>query len=435
MKKFRWTKKQQRINQVVKLLEVIVFVTFLGIGSITGHLWFLRPTKSSLEKRNLSEFPSFTLATFFNGEYFSNISTWYADTFPNRESLISMNNSLKTMYGVNMGAMVETNYRESDSSNTLNEDSSETSKDVNKGAIEEIQNKLIENLYVDNENHAAYSLYYFSQSGAEWYASNLNNLVEELDGITNVYSLLIPTNSAILMDQNIYSQTGADDQKEALDFYNSQLDPRIQQINVYDTLLEHNDEYIYFRTDHHWTSLGAYYAYQQFCDTKNESVKKKSDYQKYTFDGFTGTYCSKVEGLDQYPDKIIAYGPTSTNIMSYYDEDDNEQVTNVIADVSDWESTSLYSCFLSGDRSFAAIDNPEIEDGTSVLVIKDSYGNPFTSYLIDDYDITYFMDFRCAKYKVLEFCKENNVTDIIIENSLLVIGGDYTNQIFEELFK
>ena len=120
--------------------------------------------------------------------------------------------------------------------------------------------------------------------------------------------------------------------------------------------------------------------------------------------------------------------------MLYDDGSGNLIPWKVIQDVSTWNEGSGYYCFVAGDKPYAEIDNPEIEDGTSCVVIKESYGNCFIPFLVDHYDKVYYMDFRYTNYNIVDFCKEHNVTDLIVENNIQIIGsGDVASRFYELL--
>ncbi|WP_300845289.1 DHHW family protein, partial [uncultured Dubosiella sp.] len=93
MKNTKLKKSRRRTIQISRRISILLFAVVMTIGTITGLLFFIRPSQSMLEKRTLTTFPSFTLSTFLDGSYFSDISLWYADTFPGRDRLMSVNNS------------------------------------------------------------------------------------------------------------------------------------------------------------------------------------------------------------------------------------------------------------------------------------------------------------------------------------------------------
>ena len=436
MKKKQWTKRQRYLMNLFRVVTILIFVGFLSLGFLLGNIWFVRPKKSETEKRELTKFPAFTLATFANGQYFSQVSTWYSDTYPLRDAFIGMNQSFKTLYGIHSGDQMVGTIQDGDEIPT---DSKE--KKIKKDPVvpdsttleAEVTDQIMAGLYI--QDGAAYGGYSFNQEAADTYIDALEGLAKELDGTTTVYSLLIPNNSAIVLDDETCAKLGGSNQKQAIEYYVNSYD-KVIPIEFFDDLKAHNDEYLYFRTDHHWTSQGAYYAYKSFCKEKGFEAKKLSEFQKYEFKPFLGTYYTNLQlaEMKANPDEVIAYGPTSTNDLTYIDEDGSVVNWKIIQDVSTWGESSGYYCYIAGDRPYAEMDNPDIEDGSSCLVIKESYGNTFIPYLVDHYDKVYYMDFRRPEYDISDFCKEHKVTDIIIENNIQIIASTDVAVQFKQIF-
>ena len=178
---------------------------------------------------------------------------------------------------------------------------------------------------------------------------------------------------------------------------------------------------MYFRTDHHWTALAAYYTYTQWADVKGITANDLSSYETVTFDGFLGTLYAKTNNspaLGENPDEVIAYIPHGTNRMKFTDTKGNTLSWNVITDVSSWVSSSKYNTFIGGDNPFSVIENPTITDGSSCVVVKESFGNAFVPFLVDHYQYVYVIDYRYYKGDFYNFVKENNVSDVIFINNI-----------------
>ena len=130
---------------------------------------------------------------------------------------------------------------------------------------------------------------------------------EDIDEITGFLHL----REAITcyLDESLQNELGCSNQQDAINYIYSSLDSRIKTVNVFDTLKEHSDEYLYFRTDHHWTALGAYYTYCEYMNVKGDSPTLLSEYETLTFDNFLGTYYSSSNqnaALGANPDTIVA---------------------------------------------------------------------------------------------------------------------------------
>ena len=235
---------------------------------------------------------------------------------------------------------------------------------------EEIQNQIQQNLYVKGD--AAYSVYYFGKENCTNYVAALNNVAAELKGQTTVYNILVPNNSGVMLSEDELSKLAGSDQEQAIDYYYSIESDDVKTVDTIKTLREHNDEYLYFRTDHHWTQLAAYYVYQNFCKVKGIEAHDLSYYDKKEFKNFLGTFYSTLgnSNMEANPDTVDAYVPKGTNDMTFWDTDGKEWNWNVIYDVDSWASSSKYMTFIGGDRPMEVIENPQIKDGSSCVVLK-----------------------------------------------------------------
>ena len=448
--KRKYTKNQKKIIVKFRNLSVRIFAGLMLLGGIVGLLFFFRPGTSTVEKRELTKFPKLTLSSLWDGSFFTEVSLWYSDTYPMRDRLIAADQTLKSAYGVTTSTMMVGGHQQGDEiptetakADTADETEREeilreenTGKDTDaeeekepvsapdsKEMEAEIQNQIQQGLYV--KNGAAYSVYYYSQSAAETYAQALNQAARELEGQADVYSILVPNNSGAMLSEEELESLGGSDQTQAISYYHS-LYEGVKPVKTIETLREHNDEYLYFRTDHHWTQLGAYYVYQNFCEEKGIQPHELSDFDTMTFSPFLGTFYTELKNQDmaENPDTVEAYVPMGTNDMTYWDTDGTEYQWNIIEDVSAWDQSSGYYCYIGGDKPLSIIENPEIRDGSSCLVLKESYGNCFVPFLVDHYETVYVVDFRYANVNVVDYVKEKNIQDLIIMNNITIIGSD-----------
>jgi hypothetical protein len=260
-------------------------------------------------------------------------------------------------------------------------------------------------------------------------ARNGMSFNKKLDGIATVYDIIAPTSIGIMLTDEAQEELGVSSQKEAVAYAISSIEKansKVKCINVCQNLVNHNDEYIYFRTDHHWTALGAYYAYEEFCKAKGIKPTPVSDYETMEFPDFLGTLYSgsgQASALGDNPDTVIAYIPKATNDMTFIGHDNVEYTWNVIEDVSDWEANSKYNCFIGGDEPFATIENPNKTDGSACVIVKESFGNAFVPFLVDHYQYTYVVDHRYlsiySKYEndFVKMVQDKNIQDVILLNT------------------
>lgn len=434
MGKQKITKKQKETIFIYRALSVRIFAFIMLLGGIVGIMFFFRPDTSEVEKRKLAEFPKPTLSSFLNGEYFYDLSLWYSDTYPMRDGLIAADQKIESLYGITPSTMMVGNRKisddipdideaQADSGNEQPQEVEQISAPDSRAMESEIQKQIQQNLYV--KDGAAYSLYYYDQTAADIYTSALSKAAGELEGKTNVYSILVPNNSGAMLSDRELEALGGADQEQAIDYYYN-LSEGVKTVDTIKTLREHNDEYLYFRTDHHWTQLAAYYVYQNFCEEKGIQPNNLSDFQKMTFSPFLGTFYQELQNEDMAanPDFVDAYIPMATNDMTYWETDGSQVNWHVIQDVTGWNKNSLYSCFIGGDKPLVQINNPNLSDGSSCVVVKESYGNSFVPFLVDHYQTVYVIDFRYTKNNVMDFVQEHNVQDLIIINNISIIASE-----------
>ena len=110
--------------------------------------------------------------------------------------------------------------------------------------------------------------------------------------------------------------------------------------------------------------------------------------------------------------------------MTYWNDDGSEQKWNVIMDVNGWDKGILYSTFVGGDTPMAVIENPKVTDGSTCVVMKESYGNAFIPFLVDHYSTIYILDYRYSNVNVIDFVKEKQADDLICINNISLIGDE-----------
>ena len=432
---------RKKLNGLYRGAKILVFGAVLAVMTFIGLLWFLRPTTSNVEKRTLTEFPRLTWSGFWDGSFFSGVDTWYADTYPLRESMISGNQSLQENYGmrgdqlvVNVGMVVEEipEVGENTGAEEENQDGAApaeaptptpTATPVD-GTVHE-KGDIQGNIYITN--NCGYILYGFTQSGANQFIQGFNDFYNNVKDKVEVYLVVAPVNSGVMLDEEVLADMGSSDEREALNYIFGQLDDGIHKVNVFDNMRMHNAEYLYFHTDHHWTALGAYYAYQVFCEEKGIEPHDFRDYETIEFPNFIGTlysYSNRAAALAANPDTVIAYYPKGTNDMTMTMANGSTYNWFIVNDVSSYPNTELYATFTGGDNPFSYAHNPSITDGSAVCVIKDSYGNAFIPWLVDHYEHIYWLDVRYTQNTITQMVEEYGVQDVILMCHLFNASSD-----------
>lgn len=429
---------RKRRNKKYIIYKIYAFSAVVLFFALISLIIPLRPKTSDIEKRTLTRFPKPSLETLWNGEFFEGVNTWYADTFPFRDLLISGNMEMRTAYGIQKnqlyGSMktagkdtgeTEKKTAEKEKSGKSTEENDRTVEEgKKKREVTQVQEQFGAVYIADN---TAFNLYGFNQEAVDQYISAVNALASKVAGDVKVYDMIVPISSGIYLDQKLQKDLGSSDQKDAIQYIHDRLDKKVKPVDVFATLENHNDEYIYFRTDHHWTQLGAYYAYCEFMKEKERKAPPVTEYQTMEFPDFLGTmyaYCNQSPALGNNPDTLTAYVPRSTNDMKYTDVNGTVTDYKIITDVSEWDTSAKYNCYIAGDQPYAEIHNPVKTDGSACLLIKESYGNAFAPFLVDDYEYVYVVDYRYYPSGLATLIQEKNIKDVLFLNNVSAASND-----------
>ncbi len=275
---------------------------------------------------------------------------------------------------------------------------------------------------------SAYELYNYVEKSAQNYANAVNHTASVLKGKADVYDIVVPTSMGITYPDNKKSKVNSSDQKKSIRQLYKKLNKNVKTVSLYDALMSHRKDYIFFRTDHHWTSQGAFYAYREFCRTKGIESHKLSEYKKENFGEYLGSFYQDTNcNRSLRRDKVKAYYPVAHDktTMTYRDQNGAKYKTSTIADGKKYGLQLKYCAFLAGDNPYSAIHNKEIKDGSSCLVVKESYGNAFVPYLTDHYEKIYVIDYRYWKGSISRFAKKNKVQDVIFINNISMTRNAY----------
>ena len=470
---------------------------------VLGVLLPLRPRYSDAEKRELKQFPAFSLQGLFAGSYFRDISSWYQDSYPGKEEWMLLASKTKAFYGLQgeqiygaaeqvkediptgEGALAETfalkkdtedgqngaaEKKESDGEDRGTEEArdksegkgqteagkgteekqeeaeakqgSDAKQDTTKGKeengnfetdaegnlqikkadkAENVAGEQIGSLYLNGDS--AYELFYFSEKAVRAHASLLNT-VQAMFPKLKLSAMIVPNSFGVILDPKVQEKLASSGMDQAIAYSYSLMDKRVNTVNVFDALSAHKKEYIYFRTDHHWTQLGAYYAYQEYCKSMGYSTRSLSDYQKLDFPEFYGTFyffMNRPESLKGHPDQVTAY-QGSMNTMQYTDSKGNLQEGKLINDASQMLPGNKYNCFMLGDHGYVEIHNEGAPRKKSILVLKDSYGNAFVPLLAQDYRDVYVVDYRHYQGNASSLIQEKGIEEILFLNNIMGIG-------------
>ena len=241
----------------------------------------------------------------------------------------------------------------------------------------------------------------------------LESLCRRYPGLVNV--MLVPAASAVY-PENVPAGAPLLDEDRYLDALSEAVQTAGGRfVDVRQTLADHKGEYIYYRTDHHWTSTGAYYAYQQLCTALGLTPFDPSAHTARTAEGFYGTHYSKARTPDAEPDTITYYNlPNALTIYTVTAPGQPaEGETTGLYDTDKLSVYDKYAMFLHGNNGLSRIKGDATGRGR-ILVIKDSYANCFVPYLTANYADIDVVDFRNYNYGLDQLIADNGYDQILV---------------------
>ena len=447
--------KKRKESERFKIAKIAVTAAVVLVMAVVAFILPLRPTQSETEKRRLAEFPQFQVGALLDGSYFSGIATWFSDTVPFRDTLVSVNARLQHLIGTgtvlagfNEGVMGDdipdfvpaapqetaavTEDAAAETAPTTTEppmtepptteppttEPQTTEPEETEPFVPEKMQKLNSIVIYGN---AGYEYYNFVQTTADNYAAAINRTAERLAGTATVYSMIIPTSTDIILDSRVRENISVSDQRTAIAYMESLLSTQVRRVSIFDTMLAHKNEYIYFRTDHHWTGLGAYNAYRDFCAVKGVAPVRLEDCVKRSFEGFLGSFYNDSgmnPALGSEPDTVETFVPAVNTSFSGVDNAGNAFSGNVIYNADTSRPAYKYSAFIWGDNPFSVIENLDKASGEACLLVKDSFGNAFAPLLCAHYKYVYIMDYRYYDSTIKDAVSRYGITDVIFANNI-----------------
>lgn len=260
-----------------------------------------------------------------------------------------------------------------------------------------------------------YALEYFSmdETGSSAWADAVNNFADKYPDL-NVSALLIPKSCAYNAPSGYDNQLS--NQTAFISSTYGMLRDSIVAVDAASLMTEHSGEYLYYRTDHHWTSLGAYYASVAYCRANGIVPRQLGSYETTVQTGYVGSlysFCAAPpDCLLANPDYTVCHLPLSTYTMTY----DNGSGP-VSGDALNTETNAYASAFLGGDNALTDIKTNN-ETGRRLLVFKESYGNAFVPFMIDYYDEIVVVDIRSNTQSTASLIEQYGITDALVINNV-----------------
>lgn len=344
------------------------------------------------ENRSPSVLPIFSKESFFQGAFSKNFDNYVNDSISYRSEFIRFGNYFETNKGITPpdGRIVYTN-------------KDIGTKTVKKACILVVDGKIMEVFRKNTETEKKY-------------AEALNTIASSVDEDVNIYSALVPTQLEFC--SKLYSSIQSN-QKQSIDNIYNSLNPRIKTVDVYSAMQNHSDEYIYFKTDHHWTMLGAYYGYSAFMKAQNQAPVNIYDFDKHNIDGMLGYLYGQApdDEAAENPDTLEWYDTQKPNdiYVSMKSIDEKGNIRKYTSPMFDTTKNN-YAFFFSSDHPYTHIENKKILNKKTLLIIKDSFASDFVPWCVNNYSDIIMLDPRSYKGNLSDILNQNSIDDILVLN-------------------
>lgn len=352
---------------IKKYSILILFITFISLFSLVD---LLKTPKdfSELENRNLTQKPTFTSDRFISGKFSSSYEKYINDQFVLRDQWISLKSRAEFALG----------------------------KIENNGIIYGKDHYLFDKLQT------------YSTSTVETNLGAIRHFLETYS-IPTTFAL-IPNSYAILEDkvpQGAYLL----DQLTLIDQLYAALPDTLHKLDLAPILQAHADESIYYRTDHHWTTYGAYLGYSEWIRSLGMTPTPLTALNGILVPDFYGTYFSKAKNFNAISDTI-----------TYYPIDAEVTIDGTaypgLYDPDQWDTRDKYAGFLWGNNGVTVIKSPTAPTPSTspskVIVFKDSFGNAFVPFLTAHFDEVHVIDLRALPLKLSDYMAQHQFDQALI---------------------
>lgn len=347
-------------------------VSVAAIATMTVNIIIPDHEQSETENRPLQTFPSWSTEHVLSGQYTKDLNTWFSDQFVCRDQNIHIKYLIQKTFGV----------------------------------------KEIQDVFLTKQGLIEKT----AKPNKEQLERNLNaiNAFKQNYPELNVGFVTAP-NAVSIKKAYLPKYAVTLNQNKQIDNIYSKLDDSIVKIDLRNTLKKHKDEYLYYKTDHHWTSLASYYAYQDIAKAFNLETTKKSDYTIYPVTtNFEGTLANKT-GSVNIKDEIDIYVPKDKCDYVITDESTNKK-SRTIYHSDALETKDQYTVFMGGNKALFHI-NVDNNSKRHLLLIKDSYANSLIPFLIPQYASITVVDARYYFENYERLIKDDLITDVLFMNN------------------
>lgn len=364
----RRKRRESERNEVTGLIFIVMMVLFCVLNLVTGDRKF-----SYRENRMLEQKPGLTVSGIESGRWMSQYESYVSDQFAGRDLWVSLKSSVDLLMG----------------------------KRESNGVFKGKDQYLLEDIAMPDEEQLNANLEAMKK---------FQNRYKEIP----MYMMLVPNAANIEADKLPKYAVTADQEKEFETIQNT-LGSAFTWVNVEAMLQKHKSEEIYYRTDHHWTTLGAYYGYQALAEAMKLDTNKVPEMKAYAVtNSFNGTLASTSGYETGYKEPVYIYAPEDReNAVQVVVNNVNEKKkTATLYDTSKLKEKDKYALFLGGN--YPLLEIKTTADTTDrLLILKDSYANSLIPFLTAYYREIIVIDPRYYYEDINKVMEERNITSVL----------------------
>jgi len=373
----------------MKRLDLTVSILFIAFIFVFGILYFIIPDISFSENENrmLAQAPKITVDGILDGSFEDDFESYMTDQFPFRNFWVTANTVTR----------------------------------------QSILNKDLNGVYIGKNGYLFEKFEHIDKNRMKKQTEALAKFADRTD--TNIYFAIVPTSIAIMSDNLPFfapaeTKTTYDDLSNEYEYIKemyAESPEKVETIDVFSVLNEHKDEYIYYRTDHHWTTLGAFYAYEKLGEAMNFETNSIDEYNVTDVsDSFLGTFYSKGNFIVK-PDTISRFD--LKNEINYTASDDTGKIYESLYDDEYLTKKDKYSYFMSGNPAHLTV-NTDVCNGKKLVVIKDSYTHCLLPFFISHYEEIHMIDLRYINDNITDLVNEISPNDVLIIYNAKTLSDD-----------
>lgn len=353
---------------------LLALFIFLLVGFSVLNLFWPKRDMSELENRKLAQFPAFSVKALLNGTWFGDLSEYVQDQVAFRDGLIDLESAFNNL----VFAKTE------------------------EGGI-----------LLGKDGWMFTKLFDISDSTQKQLDKNLQAVTSFASRHPGKVTFLLAPSASVIYPEMLPAGAPMVDENAMLDDIFAQVSSAADVIDMRPVFTQQKEQYLYYKTDHHWTTQGAYLAYEQFCQLKGLSPFDTNAYQAESVPGFYGTHYSATRRWNVQPDTITYY--PLDNPMTIFDigaeTEYTPRTTESMINNEKFGTRDKYAAFLDGNNGYSVIEG---NGEGSILVVKDSYANCFVPFLTANYEKIGVVDLRNFSYGLDSTIESEGYDQILI---------------------